>query len=512
LAVVFSALLVISFVWNARVSGSAADFYLPLTRAWELGIGGLIAALASKSEAIRLHAAFGWLGAVRLVKMPTALIAVFSNRDLRSAVGAALIGIAAVRLNKESAFPGYWAMLPTLGTALIILAEGAWLNGVLLASPTAVYVGLISYPLYLWHWPLLSFETIADPAGVSPQLRGAAIVCAFGLAWLTYRCIERPIRTGHRLRLKVVCLCIAMTGIGAMGLGAFAWQGFPQRIPPAIRDITTIPLDEVADWRRGTCFLDGDEATFGASCAEPGRHPLLFLWGDSYAASLYPGLRHLQAAANFGLAQYTTAGCPPLLSFPVKGRPHCVGNDDFSFSALSKAGPDVVLLFSAWNYGDVIPALRELIAKIRALQISHIVVMGPLPYWDGGLPKAAYDYYRADPLHRMLPLRSSFKVSDAWYDYEQGFRAKLQGMDADYISAWDVLCRGKECLTRPADDASQLMAFDYGHLTVPGAIYLAEAIAPCLFKNSHSGGVASGTDRSAACYSRSSKLPESGRH
>jgi lysophospholipase L1-like esterase len=303
-----------------------------------------------------------------------------------------------------------------------------------------------------------------------------------------------------------------MTGLGAMGLAAFAWQGFPQRIPPAIRDITTMPVDEVADWRRGTCMLDGDEATFAANCGAHGRRPLMFLWGDSYAGSLYPGLRHLQAGANFGLAQYTTAGCPPLLDFSVKGRPHCVGNNDSAYSALSNASPDVVLLFSAWNYGDVIPALRELIGKIRALQISHVVVMGPLPYWDGGLPKAAYDYYRADPLHRMLPLRSSFRVSDPWYDYDRYFRAKLENIDVDYISTWETLCHGKECPTRPTDDAAQLMAFDYGHLTVPGAIYLAEAIAPCLFKEPHSGGVVNGIDRSAVCRSRGGNLKESRRH
>lgn len=509
LVVVFTGLLVLSFVWNAKTLGSAADFYLPLTRAWELGIGGVIAAFTSKSETIRLRAALAGLGVVRIVNMPKRLLTILSNRNLRSAVGAALIGIAAVHLNRGSAFPGYWAILPTLGATLIVLAEGTWLNSVLLANPAVVYVGLISYPLYLWHWPLLSFATIAAPAGVSPELRGAAIVCAFGLAWLTYRCIERPIRTGHRLPLKVACLCVAMSGIGTAGLAAFEWQGFPQRIPPAIRDITTIPVNEVADWRLHTCFLDGDEARFGANCVEHGRHPLLFLWGDSYAASLYPGLKYLQAVANFGLAQYTTAGCPPLLDFPVDGRPHCVGNDDFVFSALSNVRPDVVLLFSAWNYGDVFPSLRGLIAKLRALQISHIVVMGPPPYWDGGLPKAAYDYYRADPLHRMLPLQSSFRVSNSWYGYEQGFRAKVQSMELDYISTWDALCHGKECRTRPTDDASQLMAFDYGHLTVPGAIHLANAIGPCLFKSHDSSGVVSGTDLSTACYSHGRKLNDS---
>ena len=504
-------LFALSFAASLAVIGTPTAFYLPVTRAWELMIGGALAAAGSTGAESWLRQRCEQVRSALTQKMPARLVAIASFPDLYAVTGIALIAIAVGALNKNSSFPGWLALLPTLGAALILTSGGAWLNRVFFANPTVVFVGLISYPLYLWHWPLLSFATIAEPTGTTPQIRSAAVLCAFGLAWLTYRWIERPIRTGARLPIKVIALCVAMTAMGAAGLTVFERQGLPERIPAAIRDITTIPLDEVADWRLHTCLLETDDkaSQFTSDCLDHGRRPLLLLWGDSNAAALYPGLKRLQQSVDFGLAQYTTAGCPPLLSFPVQGRPRCVENNDFVFATLSNVHPDVVVLYSAWNYGDVYPRLSELITKLRALQIPRIIVMGPPPIWDGGLPKAAYDYYRTDPLHRLPPLRSSFRVADAWYGYEKAFRARVQEMGVDYISSWDALCNGKECQTRPPNDASQLMAFDYAHLTIPGAVYLAKLITPCLFPEEHSSVAPMGLDLTHVCSLASSKLRES---
>lgn len=501
-ACVFFAL---SFLANLAVTGTAAAFYLPVTRAWELMIGSALAALSSGDPTLGLPQKWKRTWTTLARNIPPPLLAISSSANVGAFIGLGLVGIAALALKKTSDFPGWAALLPTVGTALILTSSQAWLNRVVLGSPAAVLIGLISYPLYLWHWPLLSFATIADPAGTTPQLRSAAVLFAFALAWLTYRWVERPIRAGLPRRFTTASLCAAMTIIGAVGLGAFEWHGFPDRIPPAIRDITKIPINEVADWRLHTCLLENNETAsqLAPDCIDRKKRPLLFLWGDSYAAALYPGLKRLQRTTPFSLAQYTTAGCPPLLSFPILGHPYCVETNKVIFSILSDVRPDVVLLYSSWGYGGVIPPLSRLIGDLRALQIPHILVMGTPPFWDGGLPKAAYDYYRADPLHRMLPLRSSYRVSDLWYNFEKNFRAQVQAMDVDYISAWNVFCNDKECQTRPDNNASQLVAFDYAHLTIPGAVYLAEAIAPCLLN-----AVPKGHFIDHVCY-RSKKFHES---
>jgi peptidoglycan/LPS O-acetylase OafA/YrhL len=118
--------------------------------------------------------------------------------------------------------------MPTVGAALIISADGAWLNRKILASSPAVLIGLIGYPLYLWHWPLLSFARSFDPEP-SQLLRFAAIVAAISLALMTYGWIETPIRTGRRATSKIAILCPAMmvTG-GRTGRGEMA--GVPRPV------------------------------------------------------------------------------------------------------------------------------------------------------------------------------------------------------------------------------------------------------------------------------------------
>ena len=410
---------------------------------------------------------------------------------MRALIGLSLIAVAVVGLDKNSKFPGWWALLPTLGTAFIILADGAWFNRYILSNPVTVLIGLVSYPLYLWHWPLLSFANIISPEP-SQRVRVAAIVAAMALAWITFRWIEQPIRTGKQRNVKIAGLCTAMTVVAGVGLATFHWQGFSIRIPQAIRDVDTVKLSpelEQAVWRLNTCLLEtGDgRSQFTSDCIERGHRPLLFLWGDLLAASLYPGLKELQQHVDFGLAQYTTAGCPPVLSFAVQGRPHCMDNNDFIFSMLRDARPDIVLLYSAWApaYGDFIPNLTDLIAKLRLMKIPRIIIMGPPPAWGGGLPEAVYAYFQLDPLHRLIPMRSSFRVSG--YLYQQEFRNKVLRMDTEYISAWDALCDADKCLTRLGESAADLTSFDGAHLTVPGAIYLAQVIAPCLFPDRGSG-------------------------
>ena len=171
---------------------------------------------------------------------------------------------------------------------------------------------------------------------------------------------------------------------------------------------------------------------------------------------------------DFALAQYNRSGCPPVPSFPVQGRPHCVEDNDLAFSALTEAHPDIVLLDSAWSYGNITPRLMELIAKLHEQKIPRIIIMGPLPYWDLGLPKAVLDYYRSN-LHQIIPKRSSFRVDLTEFQFQQRFRDKIRELGLEYISTWDALCKGRECLTRTGDTAADLMSFDTMHLTLSGS-------------------------------------------
>lgn len=150
-----------------------AAFYSPASRFWELMVGGMLAYL-------RLY-------------RPHVLV---KARHLQSITGLALIVLGLVFIRTDKAFPGWWALLPTLGAFFCISAgPAAFLNRLLLGSRPLVWVGLISYPLYLWHWPLLVFARIIQGGQPPRSVRASLMAIAMLLAWLTYRFVERKMRT-----------------------------------------------------------------------------------------------------------------------------------------------------------------------------------------------------------------------------------------------------------------------------------------------------------------------------
>src|SRR5437763_975305 len=152
---------------------SLAGVYHRHTRAWELLAGAALAC--------------GW---IRLGQS-----AIASN--LRAGIGILLVAIAAAVLDTNSAFPGWWAILPVLGGALLVSAPNAWGCRHVLANPAMVGIGLISYPLYLWHWPLLVFFALIKFAPLTLLERGLIVGLSFALAWATYRLVEIPFRFGR---------------------------------------------------------------------------------------------------------------------------------------------------------------------------------------------------------------------------------------------------------------------------------------------------------------------------
>jgi peptidoglycan/LPS O-acetylase OafA/YrhL len=322
----------------------AAAFYLPHARSWELLMGCLIACVS-------LQGAPAWLVA-RLDRIDRILWAGIAARlegkaerlahDAKAWLGIALIVGAVAFLHHNSTFPGWRALLPTLGTCLIICAEDSWLNRVVMSHRAAIFLGLISYPLYLWHWPLLSFARYAETGSPSPLLTVSCVLASVALAWATYVFLERPIRFGRPARIKVVSLAALMAAAGCIGLLTVAAGGFDIRIPEAMRDnfrdISRARVDPEKDWRLGTCLLETqhDKSKFADACLDREPRPSILVWGDSVAAALYPGLRHAQASHPFAIGQFTIAGCPPILGLVIPTRPHCKDSNDFVSSLIAR--------------------------------------------------------------------------------------------------------------------------------------------------------------------------------
>ena len=198
--VLMMVIIIASFVLNIGTveSDPAASFYLPFARFWELLCGGLLAYLTLlKNDPLFWQGPHQRLRGL-LVGFPSQW-PVSSGRvaDLMSIAGAALVCWAVLRIDRQASFPGWWALLPTSG-AVLLIATGpdAWFNRTVLARRTMVFVGLISYPLYLWHWPLLSFARIVGQD--SQRVIVCLVIASIVLAWLTFRFVEIPVKRSSR--------------------------------------------------------------------------------------------------------------------------------------------------------------------------------------------------------------------------------------------------------------------------------------------------------------------------
>jgi hypothetical protein len=160
--------------------------------------------------------------------------------NLRAWLGLLLILTSIQFIHTDNAFPGWWALFPTMGTCLIISGQDAWLNRKLFSCRVLVWFGLISFPLYLWHWPILSFVRILDIWSTSNKILLVAVLASICLAWLTYQVVERPLRMrkhstmGVAKRIpdrRVLALCTLLLATGVAGWVSFATHGHPSRLP-----------------------------------------------------------------------------------------------------------------------------------------------------------------------------------------------------------------------------------------------------------------------------------------
>ncbi len=300
-------LLVVSLLLNLIMTEEAASaaFFLPVTRMWELLSGCLLALLLRSGTVIAASTSAG------LAKSP--LIP-----QVISIVGLALLMAGLVFVDQDLSFPGPWALVPVLATAALLMAgQGAWINQTVLCSRLLVWTGLISYPLYLWHWPLLSFARILEGGKPDWQIRGALVLVSFLLATLTYLLIERPIRFGRHLKAKTFTLAAIMVVSGGLGLATFLQDGFASRI--ANKEIEAQLADLKFDLPDSGGWFCGEKSHDSPRCHSTGPDPTVVVIGDSHALTIYSALSERYKAKGQTIALYGASdGCPPLLNVVIQ--------------------------------------------------------------------------------------------------------------------------------------------------------------------------------------------------
>ncbi|CAM8620468.1 COG1835 Predicted acyltransferases [Oxalobacteraceae bacterium] len=284
---------------------ASATFFFPVTRMWELLSGCLLASLA-RSNTGSVAAIKAKLGTNRVIN------------EALSILGLVLLISGVFLLDQELSFPGIWALVPVFGTCCIILAgHQSWVNQSLLANRPLVWIGLISFPLYLWHWPLLSFARILEGSKPDWQIRAVLVAGSFALAFLTYTLIERRLRFGRYLQAKTFGLIAGMILVGVIGFGTYMQDGFTSRY--ANRAIEAQIADLKFDIPDGTGWYCDDSGHDSPRCHATGPNPTVVVMGDSHALTIYSGLRERFKAKGQAIGLYGASdGCPPLLSVVIQ--------------------------------------------------------------------------------------------------------------------------------------------------------------------------------------------------
>ncbi len=302
LALVLAILAVASFATNLVLTAAApvAAYFLLPARAWEM--------LAGAALAWRLHRHGAVFGGARGAWAQWA-----------AALGLTAIAAAAALIDKERAFPGWWALLPTLGAVLVIAAgEGAWVNRRLLASRVMVGLGLISFPLYLWHWPLLSFVRIVAGEAASPLALAAAVALAAVCAGLSYRLLETPVRRRQGWRPVA-----ALVGVGAVLVAGAGNVLVRDGLAFRLKDAQAKQEAAALEWGNALRLAEDCKRWLPAGTpghcliADAARAPDALIVGDSHANHYFWGLSRALQDQGVNLMQLSEGGCVPLYGMAI---------------------------------------------------------------------------------------------------------------------------------------------------------------------------------------------------
>ena len=367
-----AAVAAVSLAW-AVLKAADTDgfaFYLLPPRAWELFAGALLA-----------------VGAVPQLR----------GQALREALalsGLGLIFIATFTYSSATVFPGLSAIAPVLGSALLLHAAPGTRVGALLSSKLPVAIGLISYSLYLWHWPLIVFAEYARDEKLSGLWQLGVIAASLLAAWASWRWIERPFRSSQRFDQKRIFVWsgLGMAALGAAALALVSLGNWTSRFPPDVARFSAAKDDFSP--KRAACLSDAiggarSECTFGA----PGAAPTALLWGDSHGVEFAWVLGQEYGAKGQALIQRTRGSCPPMLGFSRAKDPGCAAfNADVVDFLTRNPGVTTVYLAGLWAQGEyrddprALARLDATIARLIALG-RYVVVIGPVPPQRWNVPR-----------------------------------------------------------------------------------------------------------------------------
>jgi len=477
-AAVLAVIAVASFalsVYGVHANRTAAFYLLP-TRAWELLIGGLLA--------VRV------LRPVRSVAVANAL----------AIVGLGLLAYGFVRVSGVVPFPGVNALFPTVGTALLIYSgtDAETVVGRALSVRPMVYIGLISYSLYLWHWVLIVLAKYYLVRKLSPVEIASVISVAFLFAGLSWRFVENPFRgrgalIASRRRLFAIA---AAAGVALASVGALLYLrgGFPSRFDSQ----TLAALAAKKDiWKRRDECRDRI-CTIGAH----DHGPSFLLWGDSHAGAIAPAFEALADTNGISGAVAFAPACAPLLGlerYDEDRVERCVRFNQTVLEYIQRNHITTVFLHARWalyaegsrykneegfpllltpsrdpadDRGRFDELLGATVRRLRELDVN-VVLISSVPEVGFDVPMALARNLASGRHIAMAP------TLDELHERQAQTTALLAKQHVRTVDPSSVLCDSSTCAV--SRDGNALYS-DTNHLSVHGAMALTSLLAPLLSK------------------------------
>ena len=464
-------LLLVSFginVYFVRIDRATA-FFFPGSRVWELLIGVVLAYFSTQSKETSAKS-------FRLNQ---------THKQVLSTLGVLLLAFAFYRIDKTRPYPGTWALLPVLGSFCLIAAgTNAWFNRYVLANRAMVGIGLISYPLYLWHWPLLTFARIVESETPAIKFRVAALLLSVVLAWLTYRFLEKPIRSGSNQRMKITALCMAMAALGTAGYITYIQNGFPQRAAAQASNINTWDNLTFAQTCRFLTLAKEQDDWCNQGNA-PDKAPTHVLMGDSVGNGFAPMLQtyaaeqHKAGEHTFVFKQFGRGACPMLLGI---GPEHCIELTQAAKTYIDQnKSIHTVILAANWTlyfhghewFGhskidaqEFQQAFTNTVRHYQSLGKRVIVILAP-PI--GANPRACV----VRPLRLSTENNCILQMQDVLNNsrnYKTPFVAWLNALHVEFFDPERYLCNEMAC---KVTDGPRILYLDHEHFSEFGGPYLA---------------------------------------
>lgn len=444
-----------SFALTVVVVGIAptATFFLPVTRIWEMLVGGLLA-----------------LGAVPQVRRT-------GWADIGVLSGLALLLLAGFGIDTSMRFPGWVALAPVLGSAMLIHfgATSGRVSDLFLRAEPIRRVGLISYSLYLWHWPIfvLTEHYLLEREPSSPESLGL-VVLTFVAATLSFRFVEEPFRRNPALRaprrLLIAVAPLALLAV-ILPIAGIKTGGLSQRYPEFSRIVEDREVQRRSDdlarkMAISNCFENkiSGRRVFGCELT-PQTTNTAMIWGDSFAFHYLAAVTEQSVdLGDRGLISFVTLQCPPVLGYDPVNLPACKDANDRALEVVQERGVDTVFLSASWYSYTLVNriSVRDIATTVQRLQGMDVkvVLIGQSPIFSYTSPEEALLRAR----QRGGPEVPGLTLNRVPADFNDQLREVVQ--PDLFFNPVARLCQQNTC---PFYDPEGYLFWDYGHLSLVGA-------------------------------------------